>query len=376
MKLSYAEYEKARDFTCLGTWCFLHGPENHLKRKALARMRQEVARPGEETTWETFDGPSVTARDLLNRCQTGALFGGPRVIVVQSAERIDGDEQDRLVKAVGPLPPGVSVILVTAESGDRGRRRALRAKLQRAIEQHGLAVEFAAMRVPEATAWVIAQAKARDKKLEPAAARKLTEQRVGTGLAELESEVEKLALYVGDAPAITGADVDAVTPRLLEEDVWGLMDAIRQRSPTRAVAILRDLLSERREDPTRILGLLAQSVRLVWQTKLLMDHGWRPGQEPSEEVLSLLPEDPRKNALAQFARLGWMAQRTMRQAAALSWEQLTRAMRALLVCDLALKGIQGKVSNDALALELLVVQLCTDIEMPVWDSPTGGKRLG
>src|SRR5574340_380336 len=343
MKLSYADYEKARDFTCLGAWCLLHGPENHLKRKAAARMREEVSRAGEEVSWEALDGPSVTARDLLNRCQTGALFGGPRVIAVSSAERIDGDEQDKLVKSVGALPAGVSVILITAETGDRNRRRALRARLQRALEQHGLVIEFAAMRLPEATAWAIAQAKSRGKRLEPAAARKLAEQRVGTGLAQLESEVEKLSLYVGDAAAITTADVDAVTPRLLEEDVWGLMDAVRQRSPARAVAILRDLLTERREDPTRILGLLANSVRLVWQTKLLLDHGWRPGREPSEEVLALLPQDPRKNALTQFARLNWLAQRSMRQASALSWEELTGAMQALLACDLSIKGIQGLV---------------------------------
>jgi len=377
VKLSYPDYEKAKDFTCLGTWCVLFGPENHLKRRALARMREEVSKPGEDIAWEMLDGLGISARDLLNRCQTGALFGGSRVLVVQSADRIDGDEQDRLAKDVGALPHGVSVILVTAEAGDRsGRRRALHAKLHRAVEQHGLAIEFAAMKVPEAAAWAVQQAKERGKKLEPSAARKLAEQRVGTGLAEMESEVEKLSLYVGDATVITTADVDMVTPRLLEEDIWGLMDAVRQRSSGRAVAILRELLGERREDPTRLLGLLAQSVRLIWQTKLLMDHGWRPGQQPTEEIAALLPQDGRKNALAQLTRLPWMAKRTMQAAAGFSWEKLTRALQALLSCDLAMKGIQGKIADEAFALELLVIQLCSDIDMPVWQSPAGEKRLG
>jgi DNA polymerase-3 subunit delta len=377
VKLSYAEYEKAKDFTCLGAWCLLCGPENHLKRRALARMREEAIRPGEDISWEVLDGPGISARDLLNRCQTGALFGGSRVLVIQSADRIDADEQDRLAKDVGALPQGVSVILVTAEVADRnGRRRAVRAALRRAIEQHGLAIEFAAMKVPAAAAWAIQQAKERGKKLEPSAARKLAEQRVGTGLAEMESEVEKLSLYVGDASAITTADVDAVTPRLVEEDVWGLMDAVRQRSSGRAVAILRELLTERREDPGRLLGLLAQSVRLIWQTKLLMDHGWRPGQQPNEETAALLPQEGRKNALAQLTRLPWMAKRTMQAATGFSWEQLTRALQALLSCDLAMKGIQGKIADEAFALELLVIQLCSDIDMPVWQSPAGEKRVG
>jgi len=376
VKLSYADYERAKDFTCLGSWCLLYGPENHRKRKTLARLQGETIRPGEEVSWEVVDGQSVTARELLNRCQTGALFGKARVIVVQAADRMLPEEQDKLVEKVGPLSPGVSVILVTTETVERGRRRALGAKLRRAIEQHGLAIEFAAAKVPEAAAWAIAQAKERGKRLEPAAARKLAEQRVGTDLAEIESEVEKLSLFAGEAEVITSAEVDAVTPRLLEENVWGLVEAVRQRSPARAVAILRELLSVRREDPVKILGLVAHSVRLIWQTKLLLDHGWRPGQEVSEEVASLLPQEVRKNALAQFARLSWMAQRTMRQAGEFSWEQLARAMRALLACDLALKGIEGKVSDPALGLELLIVQLCADVDMAVWETPEGERRLG
>jgi DNA polymerase III delta subunit len=77
-----------------------------------------------------------------------------------------------------------------------------------------------------------------------------------------------------------------------------------------------------------------------------------------------------------FARRPWLARRTMPQAAAFSWEQLAQAMRALLACDLALKGIQGKVTDPALALELLVIQLCTDVAMPIWQTPAGERRLG
>ena len=41
-----------------------------------------------------------------------------------------------------------------------------------------------------------------------------------------------------------------------------------------------------------------------------------------------------------------------------------------------MKGIQGKIADEAFALELLVIQLCSDIDMPVWQSPAGEKRVG
>ena len=376
MKLPYRDFAKAKDFTCLGLWCLLAGPEQHLKREALSRIRDEAGASADDPAWEVLDGPSVSARDLLNRCQTGALFGGSRLIVVQAADRIPVPEQEKLAKAVGPLPAGVAVLLVTGDAPDRGRRRPLAAPLRRAIGKSGLVLEFPAPSVSEAAAWAVAQAQARGKKLEPAAARKLAEQKVGTGLAEMESEVEKLSLFVGAAPAITSADVEEVTTQLLEEGVFRLLDAVGRRSASRAVSLLRGLLAERREDPVRILGLLAHSFRLIWQTKLLRERGWRPNQEVDEETERLLPLDPRKNALAQFSRLPWLAGRTVRQAAAFSWDQLTRALQALLSCDLTIKGIQGKITDPAFALELLVLQLCADLALPLWDAPAGEKLLG
>ena len=368
MKLTYAKYVKSQAATCLGWWCLLTGPEQHLKREALARAREEARGEGEEPSWEVLDGLGVTAVDLLNRCQTGALFGGARVIVVREAERIAGPEQEALARAVGPLAAGVSVILVTGERDSRGRRRGVRAALQRAIENSGVVIEFPPANVREAAAWAIARAKEMGKKLEPAAARKLVEQKVGTGLGEIEAEIEKLTLFVGELGIIASAHVDEVSPRLVEEDVFRLVDAVGRRDTGRAVGILRGLLSERRENPGRILWLLSQTIRLIWQAKLLTERGWRPKQEADGETAALLPEEDSKNALAQFARRPWLAQRTVRQANALSWGQLARAVAALSACDLAMKGIRGKVGDDAVALELLVVQLCTDLAMPVWES--------
>lgn len=373
MKLSYKEWSGSKKAAFLGRWSLFSGPEQHLKREALARVRAE-ATAGEEPTWETLEGRGLVASDLLNRCQTGALFGGARVVVVQRAERIDGDQQETLAKAVGPLTPGVAVVLVTGESAAGGRRRrVLRTGLQRAIEKDGLAIQFSSLSAREATAWAIARAKEMGKKLEPAAARKLVEQKVGTGLGELLSEVEKLALYVGGLDIITVAHVDEVSPRLLEEDVWRLIDAVGRQQTGRAVGIVRGLLRNRGEGASRTLGLLARTMRLIWQTKLLVESGWRQGQEVDEETALLLPQDARKNVLAQFSRGSWLVQKTLGQARTFSWGRLTRAMHALLSCDLSMKGIEGKIGDEAVALELLVVQLCTDVAMPVWKSPVGER---
>jgi len=370
MKLTYGKFLGSKEVGCLGRWCLLFGPEHHLKREALARFREQAkgGAGSDEPSWEALDGPSVKASDLIARCQTGALLGGARLVVVDRAERIDRDEQDRLAKRVGELPPTVSVVLVTAESGRRGRQKALRASLQQAIEKQGLSIEFPALRGGEAVAWAVQRARALGKALEPSAARKLAEQKVGTGLAALEQELGKLASFVGERKTITSADVEEATPRLIEEDIFRLVDAVATRNAGRGVTILRDMLRDRREPPGRILGMIAQAIREIWQTKLLLEHGWKPGDRADDEIKSLLPADERKNVLKVFARRQWQVPDRMRQANAFSWAKLARAMQALHDCDVTMKGIAGKVGDESMALELVVVQLCRDLEMPLWDS--------
>jgi len=379
MKRSYAAHMKVKDRAYLGQWCLLSGPEQHLKRQVLDEIRESadsVGSEGEAASWNVLDGPSVTAADVLARSQTGALFGGARVIVMRDAERMASAEQEALAKAVGSLPDLVAVVLVTGEREARGRERTVRAGLRRAIEGEGLHVEFPSLKVQDAVAWAVARAKAKGKRLEPAAARKLVERKVGTGLGDIEAEIEKLALFAGDLDVITGDHVDEVTPRLVEDDIFRLVDAVGRKETGAAVGALRTLLGERRESPGRILWQLSQAIRLVWQTKLLVERGWRPGKDVDEETAAMLPEDDRKNALREFARLPWKAKRTMAQAKRLSWGQLRRAVRALHGCDLAMKGIRGTITDDAAALELLIVQLCSDVDIPVWKSRRGERVLG
>ncbi len=62
----------------------------------------------------------------------------------------------------------------------------------------------------------------------------------------------------------------------------------------------------------------------------------------------------------------FLADKRIAQAKAFSWARLARAMQALASCDQAMKGIGEKLEDPQVAIELLVVQLCTDVAMPVW----------
>ena len=124
----------------------------------------------------------------------------------------------------------------------------------------------------------------------------------------------------------------------------------------RTLAILRELLEEQLESPYRIFPLIVRQFRLLWQTKVLLDAGWKPRQDPMafSKAVAILPE---QNALGQIG--GWMGTKLAGAARQMSWEQLTAAYQALLECDMASKAIEGVPRQEMeIALELLCAKLC------------------
>jgi len=66
----------------------------------------------------------------------------------------------------------------------------------------------------------------------------------------------------------------------------------------------------------------------------------------------------RQTLLPLLARQPFQAGKLARQARAFTWEQLQRGLDRLVKCDAGTKGWESGVDDPALALELLVLDLC------------------
>jgi DNA polymerase III delta subunit len=207
----------------------------------------------------------------------------------------------------------------------------------------------------EAQAWVRETLQGWGQTIEPAALQTLIT-RTGTELRRLQIEVEKLSLMVGDGKKIRAADVELMTPKQAEESVFHLADAVAARDAARALGILRELLEDQLESPYRLFPMLVRQFRLIWQTKVMLDAGWRPKSDPMQlqTAVAMLPENSILSMLS-----GWMGTRLAQQARGLSWTQLAHAYEALLECDMASKAIEGVPRQEMdIALEMLCAKLC------------------
>jgi DNA polymerase-3 subunit delta len=189
--------------------------------------------------------------------------------------------------------------------------------------------------------------------------------RVGPNARQLESEVEKLSLYVGDRARIEFADVAAICSRNKSARAFALGDALGDRDLPRLLRRLDEELWEMKFDKARseiglLYGLISK-VRAMLLLKEMLHEGWiKPEADynrfktqlervPAEKV----PGDKRFNPLALNP---YVLYKALPQAKKYSRFELIRAMDLLLKCNLRLvsSGL-----DEALVMQQTLVQIIT-----------------
>ncbi|CAD2076151.1 DNA polymerase III subunit delta [Phocicoccus pinnipedialis] len=95
-------------------------------------------------------------------------------------------------------------------------------------------------------------------------------ERTGIHYDTVKQELGKLLLYVDDE--ITTKHVEEVISKSLEQNVFLLTDYLLKNEKREAVMLFRDLMLQK-EEPIKLLGLVAGQFRLLYQTKILKQEG-------------------------------------------------------------------------------------------------------
>lgn len=187
--------------------------------------------------------------------------------------------------------------------------------------------------------------------------------RVGPHARQLETEVEKLALYVGDQPRVEFADVAAICSRNKSARAFALGDALGDRNLPQLLRRLDEELWEMKFDKGRseiglLYGLIGK-VRAMLLLKEMLNEGWiKPEADYTRFKAQLervpadkVPADKRFNPLALNPYILYKA---LPQAKKYSQKELIRAMDLLLKCNLRLvsSGL-----DEALVLQQTLVQI-------------------
>ncbi len=217
-----------------------------------------------------MDGPSADLADILDDVRTPSLLGGRRVVVLDDADECITANRARFEKYCAE-PAVENCLVFLCDSMPKTT------KLHKIIAEKGQVIACEALKGRAINAWVARRAKdVYGKRVSEAVAQVLRDH-VGDALGSLDTELGKLASFVGERGEITVADIRAATGESREEKVFTVMDAMAAGETGVALRHWQQVLATDRAAPAKAVGGLAYAVRRLIEAR----SEWEKGQDLS-----------------------------------------------------------------------------------------------
>jgi len=310
--------------------------------------------------------------NLRAALQTLPFFGTGKVVWLQNCSFL-GDERAASAAAVTEFLGELAQELKTFEWGNvrlliSAGKVDKRKTFYKTIEKIGAVKSFDAWSIDDKD-WVYeaedvcrGELDARGKSIAENALAELINN-IGPNRRQMSSEIEKLALFVGDRANITVEDVRAIVTRNKQARAFALAEALGDRDLPRLLRTLDEELWEMKFDSQKseigILYGLISKVRAMIFVKEMMREGWIKGEVDYSRFkgqLERVPADklPQEKRFNPMAINPYILFKAVPQARKYAIEELVRAMDLLLQCNqrLIFSSLDGQ-----LVLQQTLVQI-------------------
>ena len=160
--------------------------------------------------------------------------------------------------------------------------------------------------------------------------------KVGDNISILVNELNKIFMYKLEDKTILESDIDKLTIKNLEEDIFKLTDFIIKKDKFNCFKLYQDFLNNNYEE-TYLIGMLASQFRFLLQVKLLCNQG-----KNKDEITNILSVHPYRVKLA------------INNLYSYSLNELTKNLNNLFILD---KDIKTGLVNKKIAMELYLANL-------------------
>ncbi|MBQ9181998.1 MAG: DNA polymerase III subunit delta [Bacilli bacterium] len=159
--------------------------------------------------------------------------------------------------------------------------------------------------------------------------------RVGNDLSILDQEIEKIKTYKNDDLQITKEDIINLTEKSIDNDIFHLIENIVNKNKDKALESLREMI-KLKEEPIKIIIMLANQFRLIYQAKGLYKLGYTEA-----DISKMLKVHPYRIKLSLSKGRG------------ITDELLLKYIEKLADLDYKIKS--GEISSS-LALEMFILE--------------------
>jgi DNA polymerase-3 subunit delta len=271
----------------------VHSSQKPLIDKQVSVIIQSILPKPNEFSLVTFDCEESTVQQVVSDAITLPLGEEHKVLVAKNAyffrtknsKDIKLDQDFEVLRSYLSAAPDFSTLIFTLTDSKLDEKN----EWVKIIRQHGKILALGDYGKNEWPSVIRKIFEKRGVRIDEDALNCFMD-RVGRDLIEIIQEADKLSVF---SKNIHLKDVEELVPRPLEENVFGIADALLKRDPTTALQIFRDLRLNN-EEPVRLLPIIANQLRFFYQVGYL----YQNDKMREDEIVSHLKVHPYRVSLA------------------------------------------------------------------------------
>ena len=294
----------------------------------------------DEENLATYDLRETPIQEVIADAETYPFFPGKKLIFASNPIFLQAKPEKLLVEELehkltalehylnDPVDYSTIVFIAPYESIDQ------RKKLSKLFKKNGVVAECNPIKSYEQGKWINELAKGLNIKIEENTYELF--EAFSTDLHQLESELTKMAHYVGEEGLVTRDVAEQLISQTSNSSSLKLADAVINRDLSKAMSIYKDL-EKMNEEPIALIGLLTFQFRNIFRVKLLKQKGYHLPQIQKQIGGHPYPIKIAYNREKQFSK-----------------QKLEEILDKLAKADASIK--QGKMEKG-LVIELLLYEL-------------------
>ena len=257
----------------------IYGEESYFIDETIKRIK-EALQTAEEAEIMTFDMEEAPVDVVIDEADTFPFFSERKLVIAKNAsflkatekgkEKIDHDLKRLENWLAHPSDFCITVFIAPYEKLDE------RKKITKAMKEKSIMIHAETPKENDLAIWIRSEVSRFNKSIIDDAVDKLVEM-VGANMLQLQIEIEKMSLYLGEENQISARLVEELVAKTLEHDAFKMLNAYLSRNVSEALQIYHDLLRQK-EEPIMLVGLLASNIRTMNNVYYLQKKGYHPNQ--------------------------------------------------------------------------------------------------
>ena len=256
----------------------IYGTESYF----IQQLREQISKQilsGDKENLSTYDLEETPIQEVVTDVETYPFFGERKLIIATNPsflkarpDSLPFEHDIAVLEQYVSMPVDYSTLVIIASYDKIDERK----KISKVLKKHAKVAICNPVKDYELTKWIKSLADELKITISDSAF-EIFETELATNLQLMESELTKLALYVGEGGTVTKEIAEDLVAHTSNSSSLRLVDAVIDRNLHKAIAIFKDL-EKMKEEPIALIGLLAYQFRMILRVKLLKLKGYSQSQ--------------------------------------------------------------------------------------------------